>query len=83
MGGAAAVFARGRSWRGADIADEPTSRLAIWARRLALFSLAVTVLSIVIVRSGLLEIVPALATFAAALMFAALGACCSRSAPSS
>jgi hypothetical protein len=37
------------------------------------FALAVTILSIVIVRSGLLEIVPALATFGAALVFAALG----------
>lgn len=54
------------------IADEPTSRLAIWARRCALFSLVATVLSIAIVRSGLLEIVPALATFAAALALAAV-----------
>jgi uncharacterized protein (DUF1499 family) len=52
------------------IADEPTSRLAIWARRCAFFSLAATVLAILIVRSGILEIVPALATFAGALMFA-------------
>ena len=53
------------------IADEPTSRLAIWARRCAFFSLVATVLAIIIVRSGLLEIVPALATFAGALVFAA------------
>ena len=52
--------------------DEPVSRLAAWSGRLALFALAVAALSIVIVRSGLLEIVPALATFAAALIFAAL-----------
>jgi len=52
--------------------DEPESRLAAWSRRLALFALAVAALSIIIVRSGLLEIVPALATFAAALVFAAL-----------
>jgi hypothetical protein len=52
--------------------DEPTSRLAAWSRRLAVFALAVTILSIVIVRSGLLEIVPALATFGAALVFAGL-----------
>jgi uncharacterized protein (DUF1499 family) len=52
--------------------DEPTSRLAAWSRRLAVFALAVTILSIGIVRSGLLEIVPALATFGAALVFAAL-----------
>src|SRR6202142_2405213 len=52
--------------------DEPVSRLAAWSGRLALFALAVAALSIVIVRSGLLEIEPALATFAAALVFAAL-----------
>ncbi len=52
------------------IVDEPTSRLAIWARRCAFFSLAATVLAIVIVRSGLLEIEPALATLAAALVMA-------------
>src|SRR5712671_5483288 len=54
-------------------ADDPTSRLAIWARRCAFFSLAATVLSIPIVRSGILEIVPALATFAGALVFAVIG----------
>jgi uncharacterized protein (DUF1499 family) len=52
--------------------DEPVSRLATWSGRLALFALAVAVLSVIILRSGLLEIVPALATFAAALIFAGL-----------
>ena len=52
------------------LADAPVSRLAVWARRCAFFSLAATVLAIAIVRSGLLEIVPALATFAGALVFA-------------
>lgn len=52
--------------------DEPVSRLAAWSRRLALFALAVAALSIVIVRSNLLEIEPALTTFGAALVFAAL-----------
>lgn len=52
--------------------DEPISRLAIWSGRFALFALAVAILSIIILRSGLLEIVPALATFGAALVFAAL-----------
>jgi uncharacterized protein (DUF1499 family) len=52
--------------------EEPTSRLAIWARRMALFSLAAVFLSIVIVRSGLLEIKPALATFGGALGFAVI-----------
>lgn len=53
--------------------DEPVSRLAIWARRCAFFSLVATILSIVIVRSGILELGPALATFGAALLFAVIG----------
>lgn len=52
---------------------EQTSRLAIWARRCAVFSLAATVIAIVIVRSGFLEMEPALATFGAALVLALLG----------
>jgi uncharacterized protein (DUF1499 family) len=52
--------------------DEPMSRIAVWSSRLGLFAFAVAALSIIIVRSGLLEIVPALATFAAALVFAGL-----------
>jgi uncharacterized protein (DUF1499 family) len=55
------------------IVDEPTSRLAIWARRCAVFSLAATVLAVLIVRSGILELVPALATFAGALVLSLLG----------
>jgi uncharacterized protein (DUF1499 family) len=54
------------------ITEEPISRLAIWARRMALFSLAAAFLSIIIVRSGLLEIRPALATFAGALACAVI-----------
>jgi len=49
------------------IAEQEISQLAVWARRMALFSLVATVLAIIIVRSGLLEIRPALATFAGAL----------------
>lgn len=52
--------------------DEPTSRIAVWSSRLGLFAFAVAALSIIIVRSNLLEIVPALTTFAAALVFAGL-----------
>jgi len=52
--------------------DEPVSRLAAWSGRFGLFALAVAALSVIIVRSGLLEIVPALATFAASLVFAGL-----------
>lgn len=53
-------------------ADQPLSRLAIWARRIALFSLVAALLSIVIVRSGILEIEPALATFGGALLLAVI-----------
>jgi len=52
--------------------DQPVSRVAIWSSRLGWFAIAVAVLSIIIVRSGLLELVPALATFAAALVFAGI-----------
>jgi len=52
--------------------DEPRSKLANWSGRFALFGLLVAVLSVIILRSGLLEIGPALATFAAALIFAGL-----------
>jgi Protein of unknown function (DUF1499) len=52
--------------------EEPPSRLAIWARGVALFSLAATVIAVIVVRSGALEIVPALSTLAGALMLAAL-----------
>jgi uncharacterized protein (DUF1499 family) len=54
------------------IAEEPASRLAIWARRIASFSLPVALLAILIARAGLLEIVPVLATLAASLAMAAI-----------
>lgn len=54
------------------IFEVPTSQLATWAGRFGWFALAVAIFSIVIVRSGILEIVPALVTFAASLVFAAL-----------
>jgi hypothetical protein len=50
--------------------EDPTSRLAVWARRVALFSLAATLVAVIIVRSGALEIVPALSTLAGALLLA-------------
>jgi len=52
--------------------EAPISRLAIWARRIALFSLAATLIAVVIVRSGALEIVPALSTLAGALVLASI-----------
>jgi hypothetical protein len=50
--------------------SEPTSKLAIWARRMAGFAFAATVLAIIIVRSGALEVKPAIATFGGALAIA-------------
>jgi uncharacterized protein (DUF1499 family) len=52
--------------------SEEISRLAIWARRIAGFAFVATILAVIIVRSGLLEIQPALATFAGALAIAVL-----------
>ena len=46
-----------------SLSEEPTSRLAIWSWRLAAFSIPVALLAIVIVRSGILDVMPALATF--------------------
>ena len=52
--------------------SEPVSALAAWARRLAVFSLVATLVSIIIVRFGFLEFKPALATFFGALAIAGL-----------
>jgi uncharacterized protein (DUF1499 family) len=52
--------------------EEPVSQLAIWARRTAFFALAASFLAVIIVRSGLLEIKPAIATFAGALAIAGI-----------
>jgi uncharacterized protein (DUF1499 family) len=72
MGGAQANLRRIMTMARRPLHDEPVSKVAIWSSRLGWFAFAVAVLSIIIVRSGLLEIVPALATFAAALVFAGL-----------
>src|SRR5215470_9932674 len=52
------------------LTEAPISRLAVWARRIALFSLAATLIAVIIVRSGALDIVPALSTLAGALVLA-------------
>jgi Protein of unknown function (DUF1499) len=52
--------------------SEPVSRLASWARNLAVFSVVAVVVSIIIVRFGFLEMKPALATFFGALACAGL-----------
>lgn len=51
---------------------EERSALAAWSGRLGIFALVVAALSAIVVRTGLLEIGPALATFGAALACAAL-----------
>lgn len=52
--------------------SEPVSSLANWARNLAVFAVVAVVVSILIVRFGILEMKPALATFFGALGLAAL-----------
>src|ERR1700722_15801106 len=47
--------------------EEPMSRLAVWARRMALFSLSAVIVSIIIVRSVWLDIAPAITSFVVAL----------------
>jgi uncharacterized protein (DUF1499 family) len=54
------------------IIEQPTSRLAVWSLRIALFSLLTTVIAVIVVRSGAVEIVPALSTLGGALALAAL-----------
>jgi uncharacterized protein (DUF1499 family) len=49
------------------IPEEPTSRLAIWARRLAFFALTVAALAAIVVRLDFIEILPGLATFGGAI----------------
>jgi uncharacterized protein (DUF1499 family) len=50
------------------ITEVPTSRLAIWSRRIGLFSFAATVIAVLVVNSGALELVPALSTLLFALV---------------
>jgi uncharacterized membrane protein/uncharacterized protein (DUF1499 family) len=51
---------------------EPVSALATWARALALFSLVATIVSIIVIRFGFLELKPAVATFFGGLGLALL-----------
>jgi uncharacterized protein (DUF1499 family) len=61
-----------RGFSRGPVYEAPVSQVAAWSARFGLFAFAVALLSIIIVRSGFLDIAPALATFAAALMFAGL-----------
>ena len=54
------------------VIEEPVSRLAAWSLRLALFSLVATVMALIVVRSGALDLVPAVSTLAGALVLAAV-----------
>ena len=55
------------------IFEQPTSPLAIWARRFGLFSLPVALLAIIIGRTGLLEYQPVIVTLGAAFALALIG----------
>lgn len=52
--------------------EEPTSRLAVWALRLVLFALAVTLLVVLAVRLDFVEVLPGVVTLAATLLIAFL-----------
>ncbi len=54
------------------LVEQPRSQLALWARRLAIFSLPVALLAIIMARAGLFEALPILMTFGAALALAGL-----------
>jgi uncharacterized protein (DUF1499 family) len=54
------------------LVEQPRSQFALWARRLAIFSLPVALLAIIMARAGLFEALPILMTFGAALGLAAL-----------
>jgi uncharacterized protein (DUF1499 family) len=53
--------------------DEPNSKLAVWSRRFVFFAVAAALIAIIIVRAGLLEVLPGLVTFGGALAFGAFG----------
>jgi len=55
---------------------QPLSPIAVWARRLAFFSIPVALLAIIVERAGIFEIYPVLATFGASLVLAGLAILC-------
>jgi uncharacterized protein (DUF1499 family) len=69
--GSAEAYLRGplrRSLLVRRIREDPTSRLAVWSRRFALFSIIVVLLGIIIGRAGFLEIIPSLAVVGGSLI---------------
>ncbi len=61
-----------RGFSRGPIYEAPVSQAATWSWRLGWFAFVVALLSVIIVRTGFLEIAPALGTFAAALMFSGM-----------
>jgi len=59
-----------RAYFARRIQADPVSRLALWALRVAGFAVAVLLLAILIVRGGILEIVPSLAAVGGAFILA-------------
>lgn len=53
--------------------DDPPSRLALWSRRFALFSLVVALIAIILVRGGFVEAIAGLAVFGSAVLVAIIG----------
>ena len=58
------------------IIEEPVSRAAGWARRLAWFALAVTLIAVALLRFGAVEPTPGFAALGAGLMLALAAAGC-------
>jgi uncharacterized protein (DUF1499 family) len=54
------------------ILEEPVSAAAVWSRRLASFSIAVALISILLARSGVVDMTAVLAVFGAAILIACL-----------
>jgi uncharacterized protein (DUF1499 family) len=52
------------------IIEEPVSRAALWAPRVAWFALAVTVMAVAVIRFGLVELMPGVAALVAGLFLA-------------
>jgi uncharacterized protein (DUF1499 family) len=52
--------------------DDPPSRLALWSRRFALFSLVVALIAIILVRGGFVEAIAGVAVLGSALVIAAI-----------
>ena len=76
--GSAEAYLRGplrRSLLVRRIREDPTSRLAVWSRRFALFAIVVSLLAIIIGRAGFLEIIPSLAAVGGALIVSAIAVC--------